>query len=127
MMGFFDNRARPPNKARGEIALDLAGRKFTMRPTFEAIAAIEAASGHDTGALLMLLLGRRVRAVDLAVILQAGIAAGNGGEAPSLEKIGALILRAGLAAALEPATAFLIEAITGGERVKKKVPARESP
>lgn len=50
------------NETRGEVALDLSGKEYVLRPTYAAIAAIEQKTGKG-----LLALAREAGAGDLAL------------------------------------------------------------
>lgn len=69
-----------PNPRRGEVALDLAGRRFTLRLTLGALAELEEAFAVDgLAALGERLAGGSVRSRDLVALL--GVAIRGGGVA----------------------------------------------
>jgi hypothetical protein len=66
------------NRHRGEVALDLGGRRFTLRLTLQALAEIENAFDLPSlGALGERFGGGRLSAGDLVVVLAAAIRGGG--------------------------------------------------
>lgn len=102
----------PANRHRGEVEVTLGGRRFTMRPSFAAIAEIESRSGQGLVALARRLTAGDIRVSDFATIIAAGLRAA--GEPARIETVGELVLEEGLGT-LSPAVGeFLRQAISGG-------------
>lgn len=101
------------NPHRGEVEIELDGKRFVMRPTFQAIAEIEQQTGTGLIALLHRMTDGSLRVSDLAVIVAAGLRAA--GEPASRDKVGSLLLQDGLEKTLAPASQFLMNAVTGGK------------
>lgn len=108
------------NPHRGEIAVMLDAR-YVLRPTFEAVAAIESSLGS------VMDLARRVAREpytmtrrELAVIVTEGMRAwgqannDTNTKLARVEKVERLIFAAGMPSVLEPVGLFLMAAITGG-------------
>lgn len=100
------------NPQRGEVEIALAGRRFTLRPTFQAIAEIEKQTGCGLIELLQCLSGGGVKVSDLAAIITAGLRAA--GEPARFDKVGAMLLESGLEPVMQPVGEFLVGAVTGG-------------
>lgn len=101
------------NKHRGEVEIMLDGKAYVMRPTFEAMAEIEAKTGHG-----MLYLATRTAEGDIgiteaAMIITAALRAA--GEPATVETVGPMIFRTGLIKVLAPVGEYLTNALTGGE------------
>lgn len=108
------------NETRGEIAIDLAGTEYVLRPTYQAISAIEAKTGKG-----LLALARDASELTLgegAIIATECIKAHGkhiGDEMMtkfSPERVGELIVESegGIAACLGRLAALLMVAATGG-------------
>lgn len=100
------------NKHRGEVEITLDGRKFVMRPTFQAMVEIEAATGRG-----LLGLVRRISEMDFGyaeaqAVITAGLRAA--GEQATPDKVGEMVFNTGLAAVAGPVGAFLMGALSGG-------------
>lgn len=108
------------NKHRGEITVALGSRQFTLLPTFEAVAAIEAALGsvialtkrgiNDASSLTM---------TELAVVVTEGIrahgrATGSSDAHSGVDVVKRLIFEAGLPRTVPAVIDFLAAAVTGG-------------
>ncbi len=113
------------NPHRGEVAIELEGRRFVMLPTFEAVAAIEAEIGS-----VMALTKRGIANPssltlhELGVVVTEGIRAWGrdhkdaGCANSGLPKIQRMIFNAGTPMAVLPVILFLQQAITGGAQPK---------
>jgi hypothetical protein len=109
------------NPHRGELAVELGGRSYTLRPDFEALAAIEEQTGHSVLDLVdQIQRGKMLRLMDLAVIVAEGVKAhGRATNNPELQAwgvkgTGRMVVAEGalkVAAAVVP---FLVAGITGG-------------
>lgn len=96
------------NAIRGESTITFDGETFwTMRPTFDALAAIES----DTGASLMILATRistgTFVASEVISILHLSIVGSPGKEKPTRKEIGAAVFRDGYPAYREAVIDFL--------------------
>ncbi len=114
------------NAARGEIPVELAGQSLVLRPTFDALARIEGETGVGVYALTRRLeaalngVAGELRATDVAAVLVAGSAGGNG---RSRDEITTLIVEAGLVDAAAAAFSFLVRALAGGREKNLGAPA----
>lgn len=108
------------NAVRGEIALDLGGREFVLRPTYQAIQAIESKTGK--GILVLARDTAELTVADAAVIAAECIKAHGKHVGDDMmasytpAKIGEMMLEAegGVAACLGRLSALLMLAATGG-------------
>ncbi len=114
------------NKQRGDIPIEINGRKLIMRPSFEAIAEIEDKTGESFMDLASDVLGMarefKTRAIGqrsnkgakiahMAVIISEGIRAG--GEFVDKETVGKFIIQNGMAGLLPAVTAFVAVPLAG--------------
>ena len=105
------------NGARGEHALELSGRSYRLRPSFEAAQAIEVETGR---ALIELLRDANTMALsyaDLGTICAEYIRAGAEDDLTrriSAERIAELIYEEGTARVIPVVTLVLVDAISGG-------------
>jgi hypothetical protein len=108
------------NATRGELSLSLGGAEFVLRPSYEAIVALEAKT--ETG-LKLLAFGARVGTLPLAqaeiivaeCVKAHGRAIGDKDmEAVKPAKIGSLMLDAGLNDCYDVLRQLLEAALTGG-------------
>lgn len=108
------------NETRGEIALDLSGKEYVLRPTYQAISAIESKTGK--GLLALARDAADITLADAAIIATECIKAhgqhiGDDMMAKySANKIAEMMLETegGIAACLGRLTALLMVAATGG-------------
>jgi len=103
-----------PHRGEVEIALPVAGqaRTFVLRPSYGALAEIEAALGCGLVALVRRMEREDYGIVDLATIVTAGLRAA--GEPASRDKVGEMIREAGFAPVVRAVSRFLENALTGG-------------
>ncbi len=94
------------NKARGEVTLSLGGRDWVLRPTFQALCEIESELGEGLIALVRRLAAGSVGVRDVAVIVHAGIKAVEK-KPPSYDKVGQMVIEAGIVGLLGPLGEFL--------------------
>ncbi len=100
------------NKHRGEVEIELGGKTYALRPSFQCICEIEAQTG-----LTIVALARRYGAgnfgmTDAAVIVTAGMKAA-GEEGASLQKVGDMIFLGGLDKIGAALPGFLMMALGG--------------
>ena len=100
------------NHARGDVEVSLDGMRYALRPTFEALNAIESQTGMSVLTLAEHFAQGNVRLEDIVSILEIGIQAGS---AVTLHKqeIGNAIVKAGITASLTAIATFLNIALTG--------------
>jgi hypothetical protein len=103
------------NPERGEVTIMLDGRSWVLRPTWQAIAEIEAATDKPIMVLIREVSVARYRATELAAIVAAGLR-GAGEKGVQLDKVGESIVRAGLANPdlIRSVSDFLTNALNGG-------------
>ena len=103
-----------PNRQRGEVAIALGGRGFVLRPTYQALCAIESALDCGLVALYRRIVSHDFGLREITVIVTEGLIAA--GEPATREKVGTMIAEAGLLSpeVVEPVTEFLALALTGG-------------
>lgn len=99
--------------AKGDVEIVVAGRHLVLRPSFEAICAVEAATGKAALVLLAELNERRMRTTDQVAILY--LAHKESGAEPKLThaEVGALVLQAGYGALLAHLNGFLGKVVEG--------------
>ena len=104
------------NPQRGDVAITLkvngADREFTMRPTFEAIAEVERATGRGLLAVARSAAAGELGLAEATAIVAAGLKAA--GEPATREAVGPMVFETGLLNVLAPLVAFLQGAISGG-------------
>lgn len=84
--------------ARQEISFDLGGKTYTVRPTWQALSAIETATGESCYALGVKMFNiRDVGIGEMAVILRALATSDerNGKDVPTISEIGEILFQDG--------------------------------
>lgn len=111
------------NPHRGEIALELAGRRVALRPTFEALAEVEEKLGLDLVPLAQRFAAKRVGVRHLAAIVWC---CWRGEDRPAYEAVGQMVVDAGVAGLIEPLGGLLVAALNGGAK-KDEAPTGAAP
>jgi Phage tail tube protein, GTA-gp10 len=112
------------NRHRGDVPLELDGRRFTLRLTLGALAELEDALGSgDLNGLGERLSAGRLSARDIIAILE--IALRGGGHDPAPGDVRAMAMTAGLAPVVA-AIATLFTA-TFGDTSEPEAPPRPPP
>jgi hypothetical protein len=103
------------NPQRGDVAVTLGGLKFNLRPSFAAIAAIEAATGQGILALSRAFFDDRLKLTDAAIVVAAAARAGGRAKVADA-RMGELLHAAGFFASAElvGAVAQLLNAMISG-------------
>ena len=102
------------NKQRGEIEVMLAGKTWTMRPAFGALAEIEGKTGLGMAAVVSRFTEGRFGIDDVAAVIGAGIGAAHD-DAPDFESVKRAIVEEGFNKFAVVASEFLAGALAGGE------------
>lgn len=110
------------NQQRGEVAVVFSKgregeRKVVLRPTYEAMAQIEAELGKGLLPLVRQFTAQQIGITEVVCVLFHGALAA--GEKLERLQMGALVLAGNFAEASKGATDFLSNAITGGSPQKK--------
>lgn len=105
------------NRVRGEVEITLDGKRYTMRPEFDAIASIESETGMGVLKLARLIAsGDGISLNTFTTIIYHGVrVAVRGTRPPTREMIGEALLRAGLSAYTAAVSDFLLSVIAGTE------------
>lgn len=103
------------NPDRGEVTIELGGRSWVLRPTYQAIAEIEAATGKSIMDLARLVASTRYSARELAVMVAGGLR-GAGEKGVQVDTVGEMLVQAGVAnpATIKPVADFLTHCMNGG-------------
>lgn len=104
------------NPLRGEVALTLAGRDYTLRPTFNALKRIEAATGKKLVEIIGGLNGITVLAIVVAELIRAGADEDAFAKAATADKVGDLILETGMLDVARITAEALTGALLGGKK-----------
>ena len=105
------------NAARGEVTFKAGERTYVLRPTFEALCAIEDRLDAGIIEIAERIVGRRYGIREIAAILTAGAQAAD--KDVTEAEIGAAIAEVGLRRATELALVLLAGALSGGSEEKK--------
>jgi hypothetical protein len=106
----------PANRRRGEVEITLEGETRLLRPTFEAIVAID-----DLTRVPFHFLAARanadpceLRLLDVTAMIFCGLAATEGdNRAPTFREVGELVLAAGYTSFLDDLVGFIAYGIGG--------------
>lgn len=101
------------NRHRGEVEIELLGRKYLMRPTWQALAEIERETGKELFTLARQFLENEFGFRDVTAVITAGLKAV--GEPATFEKVADLVFRTGFQNCCGPAASLLIGALRGDE------------
>lgn len=113
---------RVANQAAGEVAIELDGAAWIMRPSWEWVEQVEARTGLTMLELAQRLKGGGVPLASLGFIVRAGIVAWARAHKDDLAaqvseaRIKELLLARGVIHAYAPVCELVAYAITGGER-----------
>ena len=108
------------NDLRGEDEIVLDGATFGMRPTYEAIVAVETATGASIGTMAMAGANMRLPLGWVAIIVTEFVRAwgkANGNQAAAnlaVDRVGGLVMDSGIVAAQLTVAKILNGAVTGG-------------
>ena len=111
------------NQQRGEVELKLGDQTYIMRPTFEALCAIEARLGVGLLEIAERMAERRIGLGDATVIIFETAKAG--GHKAKEAEIGEGILEVGLFAVVPPIIELLDRALTGPSEGNAPAPSNE--
>jgi hypothetical protein len=115
----------PVNQRLGEVAIEIGDRNWTLRPTFQALAHIEAAAGANIPMIAARIVNGGITGELAVAILHAGLAAAHGDQAPSPEALGELLMAEGIGGKERQMTEFLTCLLTFyGASSKKKAVSR---
>ena len=112
------------NSVRGEVHLELAGRQFTLKPSFESIIEIESRLGGVVALALRASKGD-YGLKDITTVIWCTLSY-LGADKPSYENIGQMVLEAGLVPASH-AMKDILTAILGGGAVESGSPEKSVP
>lgn len=114
------------NEVRGEVSIELDGAPYVLRPTYEALVAIETQTQCSLSILAMAAQFGTLSIVNAAIIVTECVKAQGkallAADDPSgrvmtmfgLQRVGELILESGLKTVFAPLATLLRNAITGG-------------
>ena len=102
-----------PNPHRGEVEIQLGGKTYVMRPTFEAIVEAETRTG-----LGLVTMASKAAVADLSLshftwIIVSGLKAS--GEDATYKTVGPMVFEAGIESVHQPVVDYLTNALNGGK------------
>lgn len=108
------------NYQRGQIEIELCGKKYVLTPSFEAICEIETAAGIGIPAMFLKARKGHMGIKDVAAVIYGGIV-GTGKYEISFNEVGSLVRKSGLADLVKPVHMMLVECMydSEGENEKK--------
>lgn len=122
------------NKWKGEVDLILAGKPYTLRPTFEALVEFEDKAGMTAYEVMSVMSkGTPVGFKVIAAALWSGIRAGwrDHGRPPTFIEVGEAIRADGIAAVLPAFGQYLANALSSEADLKRAAeepaPGKENP
>ena len=101
------------NKQRGEVEVCFAGKTWTMRPAFGALAEIEGRTGLGMAAVVRRFAEGELGIDDVAAVIGAGIGAAHD-DAPDFESVKRAVVEEGFNKFAVVASEFLAGALAGG-------------
>lgn len=96
----------------GGVAITLAGKTFTMTPSFQAIVEIEQHTDKGLLELMAYLIDGRGKITDSAAVITAGLKAA--GEPATVDKVGAMLFESGAKSFMRPVLTYLATLLNGG-------------
>lgn len=98
------------NRMRGEVEVDLGGKKYTLRPSFEGILEMEDRAGVPLMTVLKM-ASEKALSFKVATGVVYGGLIGAGERNLSFEQVGALIVKGGLPSYFTPIARLISSAI----------------
>ncbi len=105
---------RIPNKERGEVAIKLGGQNFILRPTPEAVVAIETRVGRGLVSLGQRLARDEATLEELTAVVFEGLRAA--GEPAVFKTVRGMVYATGYTPIALRILQFLVNATTGGRQ-----------
>lgn len=90
------NKKDQKNKYKGDVTIKLAGMEHVMRPTWAAVAGIEADLGEGFVAIATRLTNSKHGVRDLTAIVYHGIVASEPTVPPTRQQVSQIVMEAGL-------------------------------
>lgn len=131
------------NKLRGEVEIELAGEKWCLRPTFEALSNIEGKLNKSIPEIVGEQRRGSIRLSTVATVIWEGMVAANEGKPPihknramnrlRYEEVGEMIVHDGLTSVIlqDALFLFLLYGLAGDQKMseaeKKATQEEESP
>ncbi len=112
------------NKERGDVALDLDGTEYTLRPTFEALCIIEGRLDSGILEIAERLATHRIGLREVTTVIFETAKAG--GHKVDEGEIGEAVLRVGLLTVVAPILNLLRRALAGPSEGNLEAPSAEA-
>ena len=109
------------NPSRGEVEIDLDGKKWPMRPELQTLRAIEHKTGVGATELAFAVVTRRATLDQIITVLELGLAAAND-ESPGFDEIGEILMHQGTESVRQTVVAFLGSVGLGDDAKKLLAP-----
>lgn len=103
------------NPNRGEVQVTLGGQTHIMRPTFEALVAIEERTGMSLLRIVEKASDRDISLGTIGAVVYEGIKATNPDLKLTFKEVGRLVVASGITNLIEPVVKLLSEAIVAGQ------------
>lgn len=111
------------NPERGEVEIELTGRKFVMRPSYTALMEIERTTGIGLVPLARRIINLEYGLGDAVAVITAGLRAKGEGASP--EKVGSMVMETGLLIVGPALVKFMTNALRGGDDEPGEVKAAD--
>jgi hypothetical protein len=115
------------NKLLGELEIELGGKKYVLKPTFEALQLMEDKSGRTLSQLVRVFLTSNAGIKDVAAVVYGGLYGANGNKSagiPKYEDVGELIMNDGAVNLFGPC-GMLVGCAYSGKTIDEAVKTRE--
>ncbi len=99
------------NPLRGEVDIRLAGKAYTLRPTFQALCELEQRAGSNLYHIARRFEDGSFTLLDITCVVWSGIRGTLGASAPTFEDIGEHIVLQGVANMVDPACRYMAGAL----------------
>ena len=110
------------NIYRGEVDIELAGKHFSLRPTFQSICEMENKAGCNLYHLARRFEDGTFTLFDITCVIWSGIRGTQGMSAPDFENIGNHIVESGIASIVAPVCDYVAGCL--GVRIERKDDAK---
>lgn len=99
------------NRLKGDIDIELGGKKYLLRPTFEGLLEIEDKAGVGLSQILHRFINKDWSMKHVAAVIYGGLLH-YGEKAPSFEEVGKKIVADGVKSFLTPSVILLSKSIS---------------
>ena len=122
------------NQQRGEVTLELVGKKYTLRPTFEALCELEDRLNLGILEIFNILHGGDIRLRFISAVVWSGIWGYDKDKAPSYEEVGDMVMKTGIANVIHQGVeehgsgsigVYLLNGVAGEEEVTSNLAPKD--